>query len=80
MKVFTHEFLLLFYGVGLWRIEQILTKPMTFSEHRKRTAKSMAWGAIFIVWDDEIADIIQHFTSFPIEIQWYHYIVVGFFI
>jgi len=74
--ILTHEYILALYGIILWQIEQHFTRNTTFQEKKKEVGISLIWVGMLITFDDEIVS----FLNISIELTWYHYVGLGFFI
>ncbi len=85
----SHEYLLVFYGVALWQLEQFLAARIKEGSaylfnprHILRcTMRSMLWGGLLIIFDDEA--LAWYNSVFNIDYEtppWFFYIVGGFFI
>lgn len=71
-----HEYFFVAVGVFVWELEQQLTEPVTMRERFKLTVSSLLWGAVALVFDDEILGLF-HITTTP---TWWTYVALGFFI
>jgi hypothetical protein len=90
LAMLTHEYAMVIYGVLLWQIQQQFTKRIPLRERFNYIGRSMIWGGMIVVFDDEIADWLL--DSFEVDlyhydendeaigISWYFYMGVGFLI
>lgn len=76
----THEYLMVLYGVLLWQAEQAIVNPMPLRNRAKLVGRSMIWGGLVVIFDDEIVHMVGHFTGYVAVLEWYYYVVAGFFI
>lgn len=85
MNILFHEYALVLYGVALWQIQQRLTKTIPFRTQMNFVGRSMIWGGMLVVFDDEIADYLLEqdvdlYHDDAETIVWYFYVGMGFFI
>lgn len=84
MGILTHEYALVIYGVVAWQLQQQFTKPVTLRQRMNYIGRSMIWGGMLVVFDDEIADfladneIVDLWHDDGETIVWYFYIAIGF--
>lgn len=76
----THEYLMVLYGVLLWQAEQAIVHPLPLRTRARFVGRSMIWGGMVVIFDDEIVEMVGHFTGYVVELDWYYYLVAGFFI
>lgn len=71
-----HEYVYIMIGVIAWELEQQLTKPETVRIRIGMTINALLWGALVLVFDDEILG------AFKVNEQpeWWIYILLGFFV
>lgn len=83
MSLLVHEYALVLYGVLAWQLQQHFTKSIPFRERLNYIGRSMIWGGMLVVFDDEIADFlleqdIDLWHDDGENIVWYFYVGVGF--
>lgn len=78
----THEYVLVFYGVILWQVEQISTGWITGKLVKNRfpfILRSMLWGGIFIIFDDELLSRYNALANVDYSSSpWWMYVIIGF--
>lgn len=81
LNISQHEYVLAFFGVILWQLEQLYVKPKNrnFKTFKRNTIRSMIWIGPIIVFDDEILAQYNNFAilDYAIMPPWM-YIVLGF--
>jgi len=85
MELLTHEYALVIYGALLWQIQQHFTHPLPLRTRMNYIGRSMIWGGMLVVFDDEIADFLLEYDLDLYQddgetIMWYFYIAIGFVI
>ena len=78
-----HEYILAFFGVLLWQVEQLFVKKenRTWKKFRSGTARSMIWIGPIIVFDDELLAWYNSVAMVDYEIPPPQmYIVLGFLV
>lgn len=80
----THEYMLVFYGVILWQIEQISTAWITKKPAGNRIPfiiRSMLWGGIFVIFDDEMLTRYNAIANVDYDNPpWWMYVIIGFLV
>ncbi len=79
-EFFTHPYVLVLYGIILWQIEQSFTKGFNLLERKKNIGKSLVWGSLIVIFDDEAMEFIEEKLDIIFEANWYFYIGGGFFV
>lgn len=85
INFFTHEYVLILYGVLLWQIEQSIEKKLTFNESLKKIKRnlisSFVWVGFVIVFDDELLARYNEIAHVDYdEPPFFMYIISGFLI
>ncbi len=80
MSLFTHPYTLVLYGIILWQIEQSITKGFDLEERKKNIGRSLVWGSLIVIFDDEAMEFIEEKLDIMFEATWYFYIGGGFFV
>jgi hypothetical protein len=83
MNLFAHEYALVLYGVIIYQIAQHLAQKLPLSERMNLIGRSMIWGGMVVVFDDEIADSLLEYGvdlwhDDGETIVWYFYLGIGF--
>jgi hypothetical protein len=90
MDLLLHEYAFVLYGVLAWQLQQHFTHKTTIRQRLNFIGRSMIWGGMLVVFDDELADWLLE--SFEIDlyfydenhnaigIDWYFYTAIGFLI
>ncbi len=73
-----HPYALVLYGIILWQIEQSFTKGFNFKERRNNIGRSLVWGSLIVIFDDEIIELINDKVDVIIYTSPYFYIIAGF--
>jgi hypothetical protein len=85
ISILTHEYALVLYGVLLWQVQQHFIHKIPARTRMNLIGRSMIWGGMLVVFDDEIADFlleqdIDLYMGDGETIVWYFYIGIGFII
>lgn len=75
-----HPYSLVVYGILLWQIEQSITKGFNYQERSKNLGKSLVWGSLIVIFDDEAMEFIQEKLDIVFDANWYFYLGGGFFV
>jgi len=80
MDFLIHPYALVLYGIILWQIEQSITKGFDLKERKKNVGKSLVWGSLIVIFDDEAMEFIEEKLDIMFNARWYFYIGGGFFV
>ena len=80
MVILTHPYALVLYGIILWQIEQSFFGGLNLRHRVRLVGRSLAWGALVVVFDDEILQFLYDQFDIYLEAGWWYYIIAGFFI
>ncbi len=80
MVILLHPYALVLYGIIAWQIEQSFFGGLRLRHRVRLIGRSLAWGALVVIFDDEILDFIFNQFDIYLETAYYYYIIAGFFI
>jgi hypothetical protein len=76
-----HEYIVAFFGVLLWQVEQLYTHPenRNYKIFKRNCIRSMIWVGPIIVFDDEILAQYNKFAIVDYDFPpWWMYFILGF--
>ena len=80
MDIILHPYALVLYGIILWQIEQSFTKGFNLQERKRNIGRSLVWGSLIVIFDDEGIEFIEDHLDIIFDADWYFYIGGGFFV